>query len=140
MPEVFIDDNTAADTSSTSVEATDGDASYDSMGGLVVSHWRDVFAMRGRREIDLVVTKKIVGGPQIPLLVVEIKRDDLDLRSAMTQIEDYLTRVVARCVVLNIRIPIYGLLVVGVHSLRLVASWDPRANRSIILSLRWPYY
>ena len=82
-------------SSSTSVEAVDGDASYDSMGEHVVSQWRDVFDKRGRREVDLIVTKKITGGPQIPLIVVEIKRDNLNLHPAMKQIEDYLLRIVS---------------------------------------------
>ena len=51
----------------------------------VISQCRDVF-IQHRREVDLLVTKRIPNGPQIPLLVVEIKRDDLDLYKALEQI------------------------------------------------------
>ena len=124
MPEVFVDDSNAADTSFSSTEAVDADASFDSIGGIVVSQWRDVFIKRGRREVDLVVAKKTIGGLQLPLLVVEIKRDNLDLDNAIKQIEDYLRRVVIRCITLGYNVPVYGLLVVGALSIRIVSTWN----------------
>jgi len=130
MPEVFVDDNNAADTSSTSIEAVDGDVSCDSMGGHVVSQWRDLFIQRDRREVDLVVTKKISNGPQIPLLVVEIKRDDLELSKALVQIEDYMKRMVIRRVALgHLEMPVLGLLVLGALSIRMVTDWDSKKNK-----------
>src|SRR5258708_38168721 len=75
MPEVFVDDPNSPDTTTTSTEAVDGDVSNDSIGGRVVAQWRDIFITRNRREVDLVVAKKLNRGPQLPLLVVEIKRD-----------------------------------------------------------------
>ena len=50
----------------------------------------------------------------------------------MDQIEDYLKRTVIRCVALDHKIPLYGLLVVGSVSLRMVASWDLQAQVPII--------
>ncbi len=130
MPEVFVDDKNALDTSSTSTEAVDGDVSCDSMGGHVISQWRDVFIQRDRREVDLVVTKKILDGPQIPLLVVEIKRDDLELSKALTQIEDYMKRMVIRRVTLgHLDMPVLGLLVLGVFSIRMVTDWDKKKEK-----------
>ena len=130
MPDIFVDDNKAADTSATSTEAVDGDVSRDSMGGDVVSQWRDVFIRRDRREVDLVVTKKIPNGPQVPLLVVELKRDNLRLASALTQIEDYMKRMVIRRVAQNhLQMPVLGLLVLGALSVRMVTDWDSKTNR-----------
>lgn len=68
MPEVFVDDIDAEDTATASTEAVDGDISRDSMGASVVSHFRDVFIKRGRREVDLVVAKKLRSGFQCPSL------------------------------------------------------------------------
>jgi len=124
MPEVFPDDSDAADTSMTSTEAIDGDASFDSMGGYVISPWRDVFSMRGRREVDLVVTKKIIGGPQIPLLVVKLKRDDLHTREAVKQIMHYMHSVLIRCRTIHPNLSVYGLLVLGRWSLRIIGRWE----------------
>ena len=50
----------------------------------------------------------------------------------MDQIEDYLKRTVVRCVALDSKIPLYGLLVVGAVSLRLLARWDSQAKVPII--------
>jgi type I site-specific restriction-modification system R (restriction) subunit len=126
MPEVFIDDTDDADTSFSLTEAVDGDTSFDSIGGCIVSQMHDVCIRRDRREVDL-VAKKIINGPQIPLLVVEIKRDNLHLESTMQQIEEYLERVMIRCVALGYSF-VYGLLVVGGHSLRVVSSWNSEEN------------
>jgi len=131
MPEVFVDHNNAADTSTTSIEAVDGDVSHDSMGGHVVSQWRDLFMQRDRREVDLVVTKKIPNGPQVPLLVVEIKRDNLDLDNALRQIEDYMKRIVIRRVSLgHLEMPVLGLLVLGAFSIRMVTNWDKKTKKA----------
>ncbi len=126
MPEVFVNDDNIGDTSFSSTEAVDGDTSFDSMGGHVVSQWRDVFLKRNRREVDLIVAKKLQDGLQIPLTVVELKRDDLSREEAMQQIEDYLNRIVVRCKALGHNIPIYGLLILGAYSIRIVSTWDPR--------------
>jgi len=123
MPEVFVDDQNAPDTSATSTDAVDGDVSNDSIGGRVVSQWRDIFFTRGRREVDIVVAKKLNDGPQLPLLVVEIKRDTLAKQSAMDQIEDYLDRILSRCAALGYDIPVYGLLVCGPLSIRIISRW-----------------
>jgi hypothetical protein len=128
MPEVFIDDQNAPDTSTTSTDAVDGDVSNDSIGGRVVSQWRDIFSTRDRREVDLVVAKKLNNGPQLPLLVVEIKRDILTRRSAMDQIEDYLDRIVSRCAALGYNHPVYGLLVFGPLSIRIISTLNSRRN------------
>ena len=122
MPEVFVDDQNAPDTSATSTDAVDGDVSSDSIGGRVVSQWRDIFSTRGRREVDLVVAKKLNRGPQLPLLVVEIKRDALTKRAAMDQIEDYLDRILSRCATLGYNNPVYGLLVCGPLSIRIMST------------------
>jgi len=129
MPEVFLDDDNIGDTSFSSTEAVDGDNSFDSMGCHVVSQWRDVFIRRNRREVDLIVAKKLQDGFQIPLTVVELKRDDLTSDDAMDQIEDYLKRVVIRCIALDHDIPIYGLLILGAHSIRIVSTWNSRERR-----------
>jgi len=130
MPEIFVDDIDAEDTATASTEAVDGDALRDSMGAPVVSPFRDVFIKRGRREVDLVVAKKLPNGFQMPLLVVELKRDDLDYDSAVEQITDYLRRVMMRCVALGYGdAPLYGLLVMGRYSLRLVSTFDPANNQ-----------
>jgi len=123
MPEVFVDDPNAPDTSTTSTEAVDGDVSNDSIGGRVVAQWRDIFLTRNRREVDLVVAKKLNRGPQLPLLVVEIKRGVLDSkRNAMDQIEDYLDRILSRCAALGYNHPVYGLLIFGPVSFRIVST------------------
>jgi hypothetical protein len=124
MPEVFVDDPNAPDTTTTSIEAVDGDVSNDSIGGQVVAQWRDIFSTRDRREVDLVVAKKLNSGPQLPLLVVEIKRDTLNVRDAMDQIEDYLERIVSRCATLGYNHPVYGLLVYGPLSIRLTSTYN----------------
>ena len=46
MLEIFVDDQNAPDTSTnTSTEAVDGDVSNDSIGGRLVSQWRDIFSV-----------------------------------------------------------------------------------------------
>ena len=125
MPEVFVDDLQAPDSSTTSIEAVDGDVSTDSIGGLVVSQWRDIFLTRDRREVDLVVVKKLDEGPQLPILVVEIKRDTLTKEAALHQIEDYLRRVLARTTTLGYQLPVYGLLVCGPLSIRIMSTVEP---------------
>ena len=84
------------------------------------------------REVDLVVTKKIPSGPQIPLLVVEIKREDLDLYKALEQIEDYMKRVVTRRVTLgHLEMPVLGLLVLGASSVRM-GTEKPKKSDTLI--------
>ncbi len=124
MPEVWPDEGSDADTSFTSSEAVDGDTSIDSLGGLVVSQWRDVFVRRGRREIDFVVTKKPrYGGPQIALLIVELKRDGIELADALDQIQDYMKRILRRSNATGRFLPVYGLLVLGTVSIRIISEF-----------------
>ncbi|KAF9528577.1 hypothetical protein CPB83DRAFT_894361 [Crepidotus variabilis] len=126
MPEVTLNNEDLADTSFTSIEGVDGDTSIDSMGGTVVSQWRDIFLKRSRREVDFVVTKHMMYTGevvQVALLVVELKRDDLEFATARAQIEDYMVRILTR---VNASIEsaqsLRGMLVLGAVTLRLEAS------------------
>lgn len=94
--------------------AVDGDASFDSLGGQVTNHWRDTFIRRGRRAIDILVTKKTSRSNrnyfQIALLGVGIKRDDLEIK-LLQQIQDYMLRLLSRVNATRFSRPLYGLLV-----------------------------
>ncbi len=133
MPDVFRDDDDTSDRSFTSIEAVDGDTSIDSLGGEVISQWRDVFIQRGRREVDIVVTKKLHDDdPQIALLVVELKRDDLEIDHAIEQIRDYMIRILRRSNATDSRRPLHGLLVLGKKSIRLSTERGPDDDHRII--------
>jgi len=50
------------------------------MGGHFINQWPDIFIQRDRREVDLVVAKKLTRGVQVPLLVVELSATIWGLR------------------------------------------------------------
>ena len=118
-PEVTPDTGSDADTSIASIEAIDGDVSYDSTSGDIASYHRDVFLQRGRQEIDLVVNKVLKNEEQVTLLIIELKRDNETIADALRQIGTYVKRIsLNRNSAIDANLDLHALLILGKASIR----------------------
>ncbi|KIK57846.1 hypothetical protein GYMLUDRAFT_60957 [Collybiopsis luxurians FD-317 M1] len=131
MPEVAeVTDLDDPDTSMASIEAQDADLSIDSMGGTVVSHQRNVFFGKGRKEIDFIVTKVMHNFQQVILVVVELKRDNLRIVDATQQIEEYFSYIGNRNNASQYRkYVLRGLLILGSTCIRIEGRYMKDSRR-----------